>query len=279
MSPVHFAGKERDWSNLSPTNLDNFGARYYSSNMARFMSPDWAAKPTAVPYASFGNPQSLNLYTYVKNNPTTTRDPDGHCCDMGDVWNVIDFAMGVANAYGSDNLAGAGRVSQDTTAGRMGAAFGDAGAMATGSLEFLGGLGGEAGGGALDSTGVGAIVGVPANVASAGLIVHGGTTAAEGAGNLGKNLSSAMESRRPSSDVRAKADQKATGEDGKTRCSYCGKEVTNEPGHSNSKEYDHVDPWVKSHDSSKKNIDVACRTRNRQKGPRTPDEWKKNGQQ
>jgi len=53
--------------------------RYYSSAMGRFMTPDWAAKPTAVPYASFGNPQSLNLYSYVKNNPTTVRDPDGHC--------------------------------------------------------------------------------------------------------------------------------------------------------------------------------------------------------
>src|SRR5437868_3542501 len=45
---------------------------------ARFMTPDWAAKPVTVPYASFGNPQSLNLYTYVENNPTTTGDPDGH---------------------------------------------------------------------------------------------------------------------------------------------------------------------------------------------------------
>jgi len=31
-----------------------------------------------VPYANFGNPQSLNLYSYVKNNPTTFGDPDGH---------------------------------------------------------------------------------------------------------------------------------------------------------------------------------------------------------
>jgi hypothetical protein len=42
------------------------------------MTPDWAAKPTDVPYANFGNPQSLNLYAYVENNPTTTGDPDGH---------------------------------------------------------------------------------------------------------------------------------------------------------------------------------------------------------
>ena len=45
------------------------------------MTPDWAAKPTAVPYPNFGNPQSLNLYSYVENNPTTTGDPDGHCLE------------------------------------------------------------------------------------------------------------------------------------------------------------------------------------------------------
>ncbi|MGO9270721.1 MAG: RHS repeat-associated core domain-containing protein [Terriglobia bacterium] len=73
-SPDHFTGKERD----SESGLDMFGARYYGSSLGRFMTPDWAAKPTAVPYAMFGNPQSLNLYSYVNNNPTTTRDLDGH---------------------------------------------------------------------------------------------------------------------------------------------------------------------------------------------------------
>lgn len=43
------------------------------------MIPDWAAKPTNVPYASFGDPRSLNLYSYANNNPTTIGDPDGHC--------------------------------------------------------------------------------------------------------------------------------------------------------------------------------------------------------
>jgi RHS repeat-associated protein len=69
-----FTGKERD----AETGLDYFGARYYASGLGRWMIPDWAAKPTDVPYANFGNPQSLNLYSYVKNNPTTTGDPDGH---------------------------------------------------------------------------------------------------------------------------------------------------------------------------------------------------------
>jgi len=43
------------------------------------MSPDWAAKPEAVPYSSLGDPQSLNLYGYVGNNPLSKADADGHC--------------------------------------------------------------------------------------------------------------------------------------------------------------------------------------------------------
>ena len=43
----HFTGKERD----TETGLDYFGARYYASNMGRWMSPDWAGGPTPVPYA------------------------------------------------------------------------------------------------------------------------------------------------------------------------------------------------------------------------------------
>jgi RHS repeat-associated protein len=70
-----FNGKERD----AESNLDEFGARYYTSAIGRFMTPDWADNATAVPYANFGNPQSLNLYSFVENNPTTTGDPDGHC--------------------------------------------------------------------------------------------------------------------------------------------------------------------------------------------------------
>ncbi len=74
LAQSRITGKERD----PETGLDYFGARYYGSNMGRFMTPDWAAKPTAVPYAQFGDPQSLNLYGYVRNNPLSKADPDGH---------------------------------------------------------------------------------------------------------------------------------------------------------------------------------------------------------
>ncbi len=70
-----FTGKERD----SESNLDFFGARYYGSSMGRFMTPDWAGKATAIPYADFVDPQTLNLYGYVRNNPLSKADADGHC--------------------------------------------------------------------------------------------------------------------------------------------------------------------------------------------------------
>lgn len=77
-----YTGKERD----AESGLDFFGARYYGSTMGRWLSPDWAEKPEAVPYSSLDNPQSLNLYNYVGNNPLSKADADGHegCCDTAD---------------------------------------------------------------------------------------------------------------------------------------------------------------------------------------------------
>lgn len=71
----HFTGKERD----NETGNDYFGARYYESGMGRWVSPDWSMAAQAVPYATFGNPQSLNLYEFVGNAPGVHIDPDGHC--------------------------------------------------------------------------------------------------------------------------------------------------------------------------------------------------------
>jgi RHS repeat-associated protein len=76
-----FTGKERD----AESGNDYFEARYYSSAMGRFLSPDWSAKEEPVPYATFDDPQSLNLYSYVRNNPLARVDADGHCDTPGGV--------------------------------------------------------------------------------------------------------------------------------------------------------------------------------------------------
>jgi RHS repeat-associated protein len=92
---IHFTGKERD----AESGLDNFGARYYSSTMGRFMSPDWSAVISPVPFGHLENPQSLNLYAYVGNNPMSRTDPDGHECTVdgekhGGLW-CFGQALGV----------------------------------------------------------------------------------------------------------------------------------------------------------------------------------------
>lgn len=69
-----FTGKERD----SETGNDYFGARYFENTMGRWLSPDWSAKVEPVPYSKLDDPQSLNLYAYVGNNPMMRVDPDGH---------------------------------------------------------------------------------------------------------------------------------------------------------------------------------------------------------
>ncbi|HET8669752.1 MAG TPA: RHS repeat-associated core domain-containing protein, partial [Candidatus Saccharimonadales bacterium] len=71
-----FTQKERDIE----TGLDYFGARYYFSAMGRFTSPDQ-------PFIDQeeGDPQSWNLYSYVRNNPLRFSDPTGQAR-----WEEID---------------------------------------------------------------------------------------------------------------------------------------------------------------------------------------------
>ena len=60
---MNVTGKERD-AETGLDYFDYFGARYFSAAQRRFTSPD---KPFADqdPY----DPQSWNLYSYVRNNP------------------------------------------------------------------------------------------------------------------------------------------------------------------------------------------------------------------
>jgi RHS repeat-associated protein len=64
-----FTGKERDVE----TGLYNFGARYYHETHGRFMTTD----PVVITTERLINPQQLNLYAYVANNPLRYIDPTG----------------------------------------------------------------------------------------------------------------------------------------------------------------------------------------------------------
>jgi RHS repeat-associated protein len=56
--------------------LLDYNARYYSSRLGRFTSPD-----SIVPQP--GNPQAWNRYAYVRNNPVKLVDPTGHADECG----------------------------------------------------------------------------------------------------------------------------------------------------------------------------------------------------
>jgi RHS repeat-associated protein len=75
-SPMHFTGQEHD----GETGLDHFPARYYGGSLGRFMSPD----PTGIFLGNLNDPQSLNLYSYVRNNPLSLIDPLGLCTSGND---------------------------------------------------------------------------------------------------------------------------------------------------------------------------------------------------
>ena len=89
-----FTGKKRD----SETGLDYFGARYYSNGLGRWISADWSATPVPVPYANFGDPQTLNLYQFVGGNPASKTDRDGH--DWHDFLERIKRAVTEGNCGG-----------------------------------------------------------------------------------------------------------------------------------------------------------------------------------
>ncbi len=88
-SHYKFTGKERD----PESGLDNFGARYNSSSLGRFMSPDeiFADQHSA-------DPQTWNLYSYTRNNPLKLIDPTGRYFVVA-TQDVKFFQKALANIY------------------------------------------------------------------------------------------------------------------------------------------------------------------------------------
>jgi RHS repeat-associated protein len=69
-----FTGKVRD----GESGLDYFGLRYFSSAQGRWASPDKPFADQDTP-----DPQSWNLYSYVRNSPLRFTDADGRKCSGG----------------------------------------------------------------------------------------------------------------------------------------------------------------------------------------------------
>lgn len=144
-----FTGHERD----AETGLDYAFARYYDSRLGRFLSPD----PVG---GDANNPQSLNRYAYVANNPTNFVDLSGQNMKVppintGASWDEFDVMIAVGTlteetdlyfdlGYSYSSLSGVGSVTDYIY-------FGTTYTTTTlyESLAFLQGGGAVGGGGAL----------------------------------------------------------------------------------------------------------------------------------
>jgi RHS repeat-associated protein len=88
-NPFQFTGDEYD----SDTGFDYSIARFEAGKWSRFLSPDPFMGSMDV-----SNPQSLNLYSYVLNNPLNMLDPLGLC---GESDKVTDNPDGSTDVFGS----------------------------------------------------------------------------------------------------------------------------------------------------------------------------------
>jgi RHS repeat-associated protein len=74
---------------LDSTGLYYYGARYYDDTIGRFISPDTFIQ-------NYTDPQSINRYTYVFNNPLRYTDPTGQF-GLGDIKNAINISVTTVN--------------------------------------------------------------------------------------------------------------------------------------------------------------------------------------
>jgi RHS repeat-associated protein len=129
-SEEHFTSKVRDPN----SNLDYFGARYYNSNMGRFLTPKYSMYGVIMEL-----PQSWNKYSYVINRPLFASDPDGRCpwCVGAIVGGVVEggFDLGkqLYNNGGSLSKVSWGEVGANTVGGAVAGAL----AVATGGASLV----------------------------------------------------------------------------------------------------------------------------------------------
>ncbi len=169
--PRRFTGKERD----PETGHDYFGARYYSQRVGRFTTID----PHLGHRAALVDPQRWNRYAYGRNNPLRYVDPDGR--------DAIDYVGGVANAFGSNFFAGAGRAYGGNADFQFGQFVGDVISIPAGGAWAQAGAG---------TAGLGVAASAPSGgvslVATAGGVVsmaQGGVAALAGFAHAGAYLS------------------------------------------------------------------------------------------
>jgi RHS repeat-associated protein len=127
------------------TGLYYYGARYYDPTMGRFISPDSIVQNSH-------DPQTLNRYSYCRNNPLIYLDPNGHVFLVDDL--IIAVVMGAiigggmsGALSGGDSFAVMKAALIGAVSGAVGYGVGGAILSTTAGKVAAGALGGMAAGG------------------------------------------------------------------------------------------------------------------------------------
>jgi RHS repeat-associated protein len=248
-----FEGKIRDYE----TGNDDFGARYYSNRFGRWLSADWSNVPAAVPYANLTNPQTLNLYSMVADDPESFADLDGHeyiciscalkaIAQSDSVQVLVGEGKALVNNFAS-NFTDKQVLPPSNPMQQAGSDFVQ-GPVTTGvsiGAVFLGDEGGERG--------------------EPGGSFMGPKEGESGGPGAGKDFSPATK--------QAVVNENATANGGSARCVYCGEKVSNEAG-PNKVNIDHVQPKANDGNNTQQNGQVTCQYCNQSKGtspaPKSP---------
>ncbi len=245
--PMKFTGHERDqhgWLNVdTDDSLDYMHARYYDPNLGRFLSVDPAGY-------DLQRPQSWNRYSYVLNNPVNLTDPTGRC-----VWDICIgeataavVVLTTATAYALAPSSVPGKSNGDVM---VDSAIDGFQAVGTWLLNGSGGSNGE--------------------MAAETMINNWQRKEGEAA----DSAPTSDPKRRFSKGDRQAGLDKSKDAEGTPRCEYCGTALIPRAGSGNSYEGDHRDPHAQGGRTTQENLAPSCRDCNREKGNRTPEQWKK----
>ena len=222
------------------------------------MSPDWADKPEPVPYADLSDPQSLNLYSYVRNNPMSHADADGH------ETSTLDFAIQEIEREFSHYFpiaAAAGSNALRTTLGVVGVVLTPTSGGSTHELQMeqqmktaAGGNRGKSGGDNNKQTAT--------SPGPDGMAPKKGSSGGPGEG---KDFSDKTKAQG------LQENKDANG--GTAKCVFCGTEPTNASG-PDQLNFDHATSKAAGGNNELDNLNVTCRYCNQSKGtgpePKTP---------